>query len=356
MIVKWVPTKPVDFKRVEELLQDGIASGQMTNYGTTVRKLESFIRKNLHIDDSRSVIATCNATISLDVAARSIDILTGKNNKWATSSFTFPPTAQVKGGESVKIVDIEDQNYGLDLKAPSLDGVDGIFVTSIFGNCTDIQAYEEYSEKKGVHLVFDNAACLNTIYNGRSIHEYRECSILSLHQTKVGGLSEGSILFTTKELEPIARRLLNFGIDNASFDPKWHPQGMNGKMGEPASAFILSYLESNFDFICMHHRYLYDIFSNKIKKLWDQIKIFPNFGETPICPCLCVIFNKKTNRLIEIFKNCGIYTRAYYTPLDDSPIANRLYERIICLPCHTQVTGEIINKYIEIIGNFLNES
>lgn len=355
MRVKWVPKKPIDFKRVEGLLQDGISSGQMTNYGPIVKKLESFIRQKLHIDDSRAVIATCNATISLDIAARSIDILTGKDNNWVTSSFTFPPTAQVKGGNSVKIVDVERESYGLDLEAPGLDGTDGIFVTSIFGNCADICAYEEYTKSHGVHLVFDNAACLNTLYNGKSIHEYGECSILSLHQTKVGGLAEGSILFTTRELEPICRRLLNFGIDNSSFYPKWAPMGMNGKMGEPAAAFILSYLEPNFDSICRHHRYLYEMFSCKLQKFGDQTRLFPNFGETPVCPCLCVIFQKNTDRLVEIFKNCGIYTRKYYKPLDDSPNSNRLYENIICLPCHVEITQDIIAEYIEIIGNFLNE-
>lgn len=356
MRVNWVPNKPIDFRKVEELLRDGISSGQMTNYGPTVKKLENFMREKLHIGDSRAVIATCNATISLDIAARSIDILTSKDNKWVTSSFTFPPTAQVKSGNRVKIVDIDPESYGLDLKAPGLDGADGVFVTSIFGNATDIVSYEEYAEKNGVQLVFDNAACLNTIYRGKSIHEYGSCSILSLHQTKVGGLSEGSILFTTRELEPIARRLINFGIDNASFDPRWHPQGMNGKMGEPAAAFILSYLESNFKTICTHHQSLYGYFSSKLKKFGDRVSLFPNFGESPVCPCFCVIFEKKTHRLIEIFKNCGIYSRAYYTPLDESPNANLLYENIICLPCHIEVSFDILEEYIEIIGNFLDKS
>lgn len=356
MRVRWVPTKPIDFKRVEELLQDGISSGQMTNYGTTVKKLENFIREKLHIGDSRAVIATCNATISLDIAARSIDILTGRDNKWVTSSFTFPPTVQVKGGNSVKIVDIESGDFGLDLEAPGVDNADGIFVTSIFGNCADICAYEEYAKSHGVHLVFDNAACFNTLYEGTSIHEYGECSILSLHQTKVGGIAEGSIMFTTRELEPIARRLINFGIDNASFDPKWHEKGMNGKMGEPAAAFILSYLEPNFESICSHHRSMYEFFSSSIKKFGDQVCLFPNFGGTPVSPCLCIVFQKNTDRLVEIFKNCGIYTRKYYKPLDDSLNANQLYDNICCLPCHVEVTFDILKEYIEIIGNFLNES
>ena len=358
MRVSWTPYKHINFQRVEELLQESLQTKQLTNYGPNVKRLEQFMRQKLQIDDNRAVIATCNATVSLDVIARGIDLKTSNDNQWVTQSFTFPSSAQVKGGNSTKIVDI-DSSYGLDLTDPEVLKADGMFVTNIFGTCVDIKKYEEYAMKNKKFLVFDNAACLHTLYDGKSIHNYGHASILSLHHTKSGGFAEGGFVFTTRDMEPVVRRLLNFGIDNASFNPKWEPMGMNGKMSDVSSSFILSYLEENFEYIVSHHKSLYDAFSEKMKSL-DQghVRMFSNFSdESPVVPCLCVVFQKNTDRLVDMLKNSGIYSRSYYNPLDPScKRSMKLYETIICLPCHTDVTFDNLDEYIGVIENFLNEN
>jgi len=271
MRVSWTPYKHVDMNRVEELLKESFRTKQLTNYGPNVKRLEQFIRERLQIDDDRAVIATCNATVSLDIVARGIDLLTSIDNKWCTSSFTFPSSAQVKGGGSIVIVDV-DSSHGLDLKSERLNEVNGIFATNVFGNSMDIEKYEEYAVRNKKYLVFDNAACLHTLYKGKSIHNYGHASVLSLHQTKAGGLGEGSILFTSRQLEPFCRRLLNFGIDNCSFNPV---------------------------------------------RFGDRVKLFPDFSDraSPVVPCFCIIFDKKTDHLIKMFSNSGFQTRAYYNPL-----------------------------------------
>lgn len=358
MRVSWTPYKHVDMNRVEELLKESFRTKQLTNYGPNVKRLEQFIRERLQIDDDRAVIATCNATVSLDIVARGIDLLTSIDNKWCTSSFTFPSSAQVKGGGSIVIVDV-DSSHGLDLKSERLNEVNGIFATNVFGNSMDIEKYEEYAVRNKKYLVFDNAACLHTLYKGKSIHNYGHASVLSLHQTKAGGLGEGSILFTSRQLEPFCRRLLNFGIDNCSFNPVWEPIGMNGKMSDIAASFILSYLEENFDHIVSHHRSLYESFSYKLQRFGDRVKLFPDFSDraSPVVPCFCIIFDKKTDHLIKMFSNSGFQTRAYYNPLDRSCNNSvKLHETIICLPCHTDVTLEILDEYVEIIENFLDEN
>lgn len=354
MRVNWIPSKPINHGRVEELLKECEKSNQYTNYGPVVRKLESFIREKFEIDDDRAVVVVSNATIGLGVVASAIDILTSKDIKWATQSYTFPSSAQVKNGR-VRIVDIDEEG-GIDLEDPILNEVDGLFVSNIFGNVCNIDKYELYCEKKNKALVLDNAATPYTMFSGKNANNFGMASVVSFHHTKMGGFGEGGAIFTTRRMEPIVRRLINFGIDNSSFNPKWEPTGCNGKASDISASYILSYLEDNFDSMCKHNRYLYVLFSSELSKFGDSVRLFPNFGGTPVCSCICVIFRKNTDRLVEMMKNSGFYTRKYYTPLDNSTRANRMYDRILCLPCHSHVTQDIVREYIEIIGNFLNES
>lgn len=357
MRVSWTPYKNVNMQRVEELLQESFRTKQLTNGGPVVKHLEGFLRQILGINDNRGVITTCNATVALDIVARSFDLLNSKDNKWATQSFTFPSSAQVKGGSSTKIVDIND-SHCLDLNNPILEEVDGLFVTTVFGNLPDISKYEEYATKHKKFIVFDSAATPYSFYKGENVLNRGHASVLSLHHTKAAGFAESGLIVTTRQLEPICRKLLNFGIDNTSFNPKWEPNGMNGKMSDVSASFTLSYLESNFDYIVSHHRTLYEEFSEKIKRFAGEAKMFPNYSDgTPVVPCLCVIFNKKTDHLIKMLSNSGIYSRAYYNPLDSSCYRSvRLHENICCLPCHTDINFEILDEYIDIIGNFLYES
>ena len=357
MRVNWVPNKPINFHRIEDLLQESISSNTFTNHGPVVKRTETFIRHKFGINENRAVILVANATVALDVVARGVDLLTSRENKWATQSFTFPSSAQVKGGGETKIVDI-DGNYGLDLSDPILDKVDGLFVTNVFGNLVDVSKYEDYAMKNNKFLVFDSAATPLTYIDDENSLNRGHGSILSFHHTKCMGFSEGGLIVTTRQLEPFCRRLINFGIDNSSFSPQWEPTGMNGKISDVGASFLLSYLESSLDQVVNHHRVLYESFSAKIKIFEDQVCMFPNFSDgTPVVPCMCVIFNKDTDHLVKMMANSGIYSRRYYNPLDISCKRSvKLHETIICLPCHVGVTESILEEYIEIIGNFLNES
>lgn len=357
MRVNWVPRKPINFHRVEELLRESISSNTFTNYGPVVKRTEEFIRHRFGINENRAVILVSNATIALDIVARGFDLLTSKDNKWATSAFTFPSSAQVKGGRHTEIVDI-DGDFGLDLTDPVLDIVDGLFVTNVFGNIVDVSKYEDYAMKNNKLLVFDSAATPFTFTNGDNSLNRGHGSVLSFHHTKCMGFSEGGALFTTRQLEPFCRKLINFGIDNSSFSPQWEPMGMNGKMSDISASFLLGYLEENLDTVASHHRAVYESFSEGIKRFGGKVKMFPNFSDaTPVVPCLCVVFDKDTDHLVKMLANAGIYSRRYYNPLDPSRKRSVvLHERILCLPCHTDVSQCNIDAYVEIIGNFLDES
>lgn len=139
---KWINKKSINFRRVSQLLNNCQSTGQFTNGGQSVILLEDFVRNNFKIDDSKTVICVCNATVAIWVLCNAIE-LENEKIKWATQSFTFPSSAQ---GilKDVYIIDI-DKDGGLDLSLVPND-CNGIIVTNVFGNVVNINKYVEWSK------------------------------------------------------------------------------------------------------------------------------------------------------------------------------------------------------------------
>lgn len=356
MKIEWVPSKRINHARVRELLQPSIDKNQLTNGGICVKRFERYIREKFGIKDSRGVICVTNGSVALDVITRAFDVLDRKDNKWITSSFTFPSSAQVKGGRCTGIIDI-DCDGGPDMKDPSIKSADGLFVTSVFGNLPRIDEYEKYGRENKVRIVFDNAATPYSFFEGENSLNRGDASIVSFHHTKAMGFAELGVCVVSRTLEPIVRKLINFGISNTEMNPRWDMLGMNGKASEISVAYVHAFVEENFEQTVMHHQMLYEAFTDKLKRFGpEKVKMFPNFSSgTPLVPCLCLIFHKNTDGLVDMFTNCSIYTRKYYNPLDTScKNSVHLHDHIICLPCHPDVSLETLDEYIEIIGNFLS--
>ena len=143
MKINWIPNKIINQKRVNQLMEKSIKTGQFTNNGPNVQLLEKIIREKLQIDDTKAIIAVTNGSVALHALASSIEYYENNKINWATQSFTFPPSAQGTLS-NVKIVDI-DKDGGLDLN--ELDkSIGGIIVTNIFGNIVDIDKYEKWAK------------------------------------------------------------------------------------------------------------------------------------------------------------------------------------------------------------------
>ena len=130
MNIKWVPNKTYNKDRVEDLLSKSLESNQFTNGGPVVKLLEETIRTKLKINDDKDIIPVCNGTVAIWVAISSIQLGSDKYLRWATQSFTFPPSAQ-GNLQDVLITDIDEEG-GMELYDGLENQVDGIIVTNVF--------------------------------------------------------------------------------------------------------------------------------------------------------------------------------------------------------------------------------
>lgn len=327
----WIAIKSINYLRIKDLLKDCEKTNQYTNGGINVTRLENFIRINFKIDNSKTIICMCNATVAIWALCNSIEMKVNKKLKWVTQSFTFPSSAQGLLQDTI-ILDIDEEG-GLDLNEVEKikDKIDGIIVTNIFGNVVNINKYEKWCNKNNKYLVFDNAATGYTFYQGKNSCNYGNGSIISFHHTKPFGFGEGGCVIIDREYEEETRRLINFGIHNEK-NLSWSTLGGNYKMSEITAIYILQYLESNFFKIVKHHIEMYQKYINKYE-------MYPNFGDKDktVLSCFCLLNKKYTKEYINDLIKKGVMCRKYYNPLIETKNSCLFYNKILCYPLNLNI-------------------
>jgi dTDP-4-amino-4,6-dideoxygalactose transaminase len=350
MKILYVPTKKINKKRVDDLMEKSIITNHFSNNGPNVKLLEKIIREKLQIDESKSIIAVTNGSVALHSLTTAIEYYHKQTINWATQSFTFPPSTQ-GSLSNAKIVDI-DKDGGLDLN--QLDNsINGIIVTNIFGNIVDIAKYENWANKNNKFLIFDNAATPFTFYKGKSCCNYGNGTTISFHHTKPLGFGEGGAIIVDKKYEKYIRCLNNFGISLT--DNYCVREGNNYKMSDISAVYIIQYLD-NFDNIVKKHQQLYKYLKILITKLNLPIKLFPSFhDDDKIMPsCFCLLFEeyKKSYEIEKKLLENDIVCRKYYQPLKNTKNAVNIFNKILCIPC----TIDMTEKNIDFMINTINMS
>jgi dTDP-4-amino-4,6-dideoxygalactose transaminase len=344
-MIPWVPKKTIDYNRVQNLLSESIEANQFTNGSPIVNQLEIRIRNLLKIDESKSIVCVSNGTVALWAVVAAIEKYHNKDLQFYTQSFTFPASAQGYL-DNVIIVDIDDE-CGIDLSLIDINKCDGIIVTNIFGNIVDISKYEKWGKEYNKFIIFDNAATSNTFYKGKNSCNYGTATTLSFHHTKPIGFGEGGCVIIDRKYERSLRNIMNFGIDNTSLFGRWDRKGGNYKMSDLQAVYIYQYLD-NFDKIVKKTTKLYNHFLENTCTL-PLIKTLPNFSDgTPFVSCICIIVENSREIIERLLKN-NIYCRKYYNPLIDTKNASKLYNKIVCITCNTDMSLEDIDRIVNIL-------
>ena len=127
MNIEWIGFKDIDLNLVNKLLQTSINSKRFTNYGPNVVLLENIIRDKFKVSNEYSIIVVNNGSVAIHALTQGIMLYNNTNIKWATQSFTFPPSAQ-GNLQNVDIIDI-DMDGGLDLNL--IDNIE--FLNNYYG-------------------------------------------------------------------------------------------------------------------------------------------------------------------------------------------------------------------------------
>jgi dTDP-4-amino-4,6-dideoxygalactose transaminase len=337
----------------------------LTNDGPYVNEFEERISE---LTGVKHCIATCNATVALEIAIRAL----GLEGEVILPSFTFIATAHALEWLGIEPVfcDIDPQTHTIDprkIEALITPKTSAILAVNLWGRHCDIGALEEIAKAHGLKLFFDSAHAFACSYQDRMIGGFGDAEVFSFHATKfVNSLEGGAITTNDDELAQKLKLMRNFGF--TSYD-RVDSLGINGKMNEVSAAMGLTNLESLDDFIVVN-RQNYRQYAGELADL-NGVTLLP-YDENERCNYQYVVLELDPSQtlvtrdeLIQILYRENVLARRYFypgchrtppynaTPLS-LPETERICDRVLSLPTGTAVSPADITTICEIIRIIVN--
>jgi dTDP-4-amino-4,6-dideoxygalactose transaminase len=221
-------------------LNDILDRRWLTNNGIYVQEFEKSVADMVGV---KHCIATCNATVALEIAIRAI----GLSGEVIIPSFTHIATAHALWWQQIVPVfcDIDPLTHNIDpqkveqMITPRTTGIIGVH---LYGRGCDVDALTEIAHHHNLKLLFDAAHAFGCTKQTQMIGRFGNAEVFSFHATKFLNTFEGGAVMTNDDdLGKKIRLMKNYGFsgyDNVIYI------GTNGKMNEVSAAMGLTNLES----------------------------------------------------------------------------------------------------------------
>lgn len=346
----YLPNKEKYLKYINEIFK----SGQITNYGPLVQKLEKELAEYLGV---KNIVLVANGTVALEIAYRVLDL----KGFVITTPFSFVATTSslVTNGLLPIFVDINTNTLNIDAKKIEkqiTSNTSAIVATHVFGNACEVEDIEKIAKKYKLKVVYDGAHTFGVNFKGKNIAHYGDITTLSFHATKLFHTIEGGALIINDDsLVEKARYLINFGIKNQEEIPHL---GTNAKMNEFEAAMGLCVLD-DIEEIKKSRKNIYEKYQNELKGLVQFQE--QNENSTQNYSYFPIVF-KSEEELLKVQKALNqkdIFPRRYFYPSLDTlnyiepkqecKISRDISLRILCLPIYPSLQSNIQKKIIKIV-------
>jgi dTDP-4-amino-4,6-dideoxygalactose transaminase len=343
----------------------------LSNNGPYVQEFEQHIEELVGV---KHCIATCNATIALEIAIRAVEL----KGEVIIPSFTFIATAHALQWQEITPVfcDVNPQTHTIDpnrIEAMITPRTTGIIGVHVWGQPCNVEALTKIAQKHNLKLIFDAAHALGCSHNGQMIGNFGELEVFSFHATKfLNSFEGGAIVTNNDELAAKIRLMENFGfagMDNVIY------VGTNGKMSEVSAAMGLTSLESIDYFVSVNYRN-YKIYEEEMMGLPGVSLFRYNSTEKSTYQYIVLeIDESKTHisrdDLIDILHNNNVIARKYFYPGCHKmepyrsyfphaglllPETELLANRVLILPTGTSIDEIQIRSITKIIVDVISNS
>lgn len=349
----FLPPKEEYLKYIDKIWE----TNWLTNMGPLSNELE--VRLKEHLGVSHLFFLT-NGTIALQIAIKALDL----KGEIITTPFSFVATTSsiVWEGCTPVFVDIDKDSLNIDadkIEEAITDKTSAILATHVYGNVCEIEKIEAIAKKHNLKVIYDGAHAFDVQYKGKSIFEYGDISITSLHATKLYHSGEGGLIMCNdNNLAQKIKYIRNFGI--SGFD-SFAELGINGKNSEFHAAMGLTNLKY-IDQIHQKRKVLAKAYDVALKNTELTLPKWNEFG-TKNYAYYPVLFKNEETLLatVDLLNSKNIQTRRYFYPSlatalpylekKEMPITDVISKRILCLPFYYDLSEEEVQK----IGVLLNK-
>ena len=329
----------------------------LTNQGPLVQELERKLQSYHNLEVPVHCVA--NGALGLQIALKAL----GVGGEVITTPFSYVATTACPlwEGCSVKFADIEPDTLTIDPKAVEAaitPQTEAILATHVFGNPCDVEALDTIAAKHGLAMIYDAAHAFGVTYKGKSILEYGDASMVSLHATKLFHAVEGG--FVVAKDSAVAEKMewmRRFGHKGAE---DFHGIGLNAKLSEFHAAMALCI----FKYVSINHETRkalsesYDVMFSGLERSANSCEIRTmdyrddserNYAYYP------VLFESES-KLVDAMSRLnaqGIYPRRYFYPSLDSvefkqsmqtcSVSREISARILCMPLAASYTDQVVD-------------
>jgi len=335
----------------------------VTNSGPFHQQLEQELCNYLGV---KHISLFTNGTIALLTALKSLRI----SGEVITTPFSFVATSHSLMWNGLKpvFVDIDVNTLNINparIEAAITPQTTAIMPVHVYGTPCDVDAIQKVADTYNLRVLYDAAHAFGVRYQGSSVLNYGDLSVLSFHATKVFNTFEGgAIVCHDAKTKSRIDQLKNFGfVDEVTVNSL----GINGKMSEFNAALgvlQLQYIEKSIsrrkEIDNLYRELIKDI--NGVSCLSDMREVDSNYSYFPIL--IHSQFPLTRDSLYEKLKNSDIYARRYFYPLitnfpmysglisahpDNLPIAVDIASKILCLPIYPALTNNDVYRIVSII-------
>lgn len=319
----------------------------ITNNGPLVEEIEARISEYLGVTHLSFV---SSGTMGLQLALHSLKsenpVEPGAKKEIITTPFSYVATTSSIVWEGFKPVfaDILPGKLTIDpaeIENSITPDTVAILATHIYGNACEIEKIQAIASANGLKIIYDSAHCFGSSYEGKSLLEYGDISVLSTHATKIfHTVNGGFIRSATAGDKQRIDRLRNFGHNGVN---NFEGIGINGKNSELHAAMGLAILAEADSILALRkqqwNRYAAAIRNSGLRLLEFQNSDGFNHAYFPVI----IASESVTDRIQTHFQKMDIELRRYFNPglntLDyvqkkNCPVSDDISNRILCLPLY----------------------
>jgi dTDP-4-amino-4,6-dideoxygalactose transaminase len=350
-----------DREAVLRAIGEAIDERWLSNNGA---KLMAFERRLSEQLGGLHCVATCNATLGLQIAMRAL----GVQGEVVLPALTFVATAHAVAWERLTPVfadvDPETLCMGPAEAAARIGPETGALLgVHLWGRSADPVGLERLARERELPLVFDAAHALGCWHEGRPLAGFGDAAVLSFHATKVANAFEGGVVVTADgELAERVATMRNFGFVD---EDEIVGLGTNAKMSEAAAAMGLASLDSLPDFLTANRRNyiayeeaLADVSGIRLLPL-DPAQVNCHHITVTVDPAVAGL-DRDALRQVLVAEN--VLARRYFYPgchrvppysegtIPELPVTDAALERCLSLPTGTAVSVEDIDGIGRVVG------
>jgi dTDP-4-amino-4,6-dideoxygalactose transaminase len=327
-------------------------------------KLMAFERRLSEQLGGLHCVATCNATLGLQIVMRAL----GVEGEVVLPALTFVATAHAVAWERLAPVfaDVDSETLCMgpaQAAARIGPGTGALLGVHLWGRSADPEGLERLARERDLPLVFDAAHALGCFRDSQPLASFGDAAVLSFHATKVANAFEGGVVVTADaELAERVATMRNFGFVD---EDEIVGLGTNAKMSEAAAAMGLASLDALPDFLAANQRN-YLAYAKALRGI-PGVQLLPLESERSNCHHITITVDPDAagldrDALRQVLVAENVLARRYFYPgchrvapycegpVPELPVTDAALERCLSLPTGTAVDPKDIATIGQIIG------